>query len=158
MGKRGCLMMLEKLERATRNTPKVFDRNTHAALDYLTVGAFMMMGGLYWGRSKRATSVALINGLMVLGVSMFTDYRGSLRRLISFRQHGELDMVQAMTAAGLPLILGLGGAGLPFYLQAANEVLVVSATDWGPQEAGRQAEDIGNQMKDTIEQVRSEIA
>src|SRR5919112_3385153 len=111
--KQGVPMMLEKLERATGDTPRVIDRNTHAALDYLTVGAFMLMGGYFWGRNKRATSVALINGLMVLGVSMFTDYRGSLRRLISFRQHGELDIVQAMTAAGLPLLLGLGGTGLP---------------------------------------------
>lgn len=151
-------MMLEKLERATRNTPRVFDRDTHAALDYLTVGAFMIMGGFFWGRNKRATAVALINGLMVLGVSMFTDYRGSLRREITFREHGELDIVQAMTAAGLPLILGLGGVGLPFYLQAANEVMVVSATDWGPEEGASRFEDISSRLKETLSDTREGIA
>ena len=134
-------MMLDKLERATSNVPRSIDRNTHAVLDYLTVGAFMTLGGLFWGRNKRATTVALVNGLMVLGVSMFTDYRGSLRRKISFREHGELDIVQAMTAAGLPLLLGMGGSALPFFMQAANEVLVVSSTDWGPREAGSRFEE-----------------
>jgi hypothetical protein len=123
--------MLERVERATRNVPRTIDRDTHAALDYLTVAAFMIMGGLFWGRNKRATALALTNGLMVLGVSMFTDYRGSLRRRISFRSHGELDIVQAMNAAGVPLLLGMGASAIPFFLQAANEVLVVSSTDWG---------------------------
>jgi hypothetical protein len=143
-------MMLDKLERATSNVPRSIDRNTHAVLDYLTVGAFMTLGGLFWGRNKRATTVALVNGLMVLGVLMFTDYRGSLRRKISFREHGELDIVQAMTAAGLPLLLGMGASALPFFMQAANEVLVVSATDWGPREAGSRFEETTDQSTQEI--------
>lgn len=150
--------MLERLERATRNVPRTIDRDTHAALDYLTVGAFMMMGGLFWGRNKRGTAVALINGLMVLGVSMFTDYGGSLRRRISFRTHGELDIVQAMTAAGLPLLLGMGTSALPFFMQAANEVLVVSSTDWGPEEPHAQIEDFGSRIKDAVSEARGEVA
>jgi hypothetical protein len=150
--------MLERLERATRNVPRTIDRDTHAALDYLTVGAFMTMAGLFGGRNKRATTVALINGLMVLGVSLFTDYRGSLRRKISFRTHGELDIVQAMTAAGLPLLLGMGASALPFFLQAANEVLVISSTDWGPQEPHAQIEDLGSRIKDRLADAQRGIA
>jgi len=150
--------MLERLERATRNVPRTIDRDTHAALDHLTVAAFMIMGGLFWGRNKRATAVALINGVMVLGVSLFTDYRGSLRRRLSFRTHGELDIVQAMTAAGLPMLLGMGASAAPFLLQAANEVLVVSSTDWGPQESHAQIEDLGSRIKDTIGETSRDIA
>jgi hypothetical protein len=127
--------MFEKFFSLTRDVPKVFDPKTHAVLDYLTTGAFLVMGASFWGRHKRATAVALINGVMVLGVSLLTDYDGDGKRPISFQTHGQLDLVQALLAGGLPTLLGFGNswAAVPFRVQAANELLVVSVTDFQSQ-------------------------
>lgn len=124
--------MFERFFRLTRNVPKVFEPKTHAVLDYLTTGAFLLMGAAFWGRHKRATAVALTNGFMVLGLTLLTDYDGDGRRPIDFETHGKMDIVQAMTAAGMPTLMGFGNswAALPFRLQAGNEMLVVTVTDF----------------------------
>ena len=124
--------ILDRLLQSSRRMPKLVDPRTHAALDYLTISAFFVMAGAFWPGNKRAAATAMINGGMVLGVSLLTDYDGDGKRPISFRTHGKLDMVQAMTAIGLPTLLGFGGtaAALPFRLQAANEGMVVGITDW----------------------------
>lgn len=116
----------------SREIPRVVDRRTHAALDYLTTGYFFCLAGMFWGRHRRASATALINGLMLLGVSLFTDYPGSLSPIIPFETHGKLDVVQAATAAGLPVLLGFSGdrAATPFHTQAINELFVIAITDW----------------------------
>ena len=124
--------MLDYLLNMTRRMPKSLDRKTHAALDYLTVSGFMLLGAYFWGNHKRAAAVALGNGFMVLGVSMFTDYSGAIERRIPFKTHGKLDLVQAATAAALPAILGFGdaAAAMPFRVQALKELVAVGITDW----------------------------
>ncbi|HYH00129.1 MAG TPA: hypothetical protein VD837_13425 [Terriglobales bacterium] len=124
--------MFERFFNLTRNVPKVFDPKTHAVLDHLTAGTFLLLGAAFWGRHKRASTVALVNGFMVLGLTLLTDYDGDGRRPIDFETHGKLDIVQAMMAAGMPTIMGFGGslAALPFRVQAANEMVVVSVTDF----------------------------
>lgn len=142
----------ERLDRI----PKPIDPRTHAVLDYLVTGYFLCTAGLFWGRNRRAAGLALTNGLMVLGLSMFTDYTGrpmgaNLRRLFSFKQHRAGDIMQAGLAAVGPTLLGFGDewAALPFRLQAGNEAVVVATTDW---EAGGQgelhAEDLKNKIRD----------
>lgn len=124
--------MLESFFRLTRNVEKIFDPKTHAVLDYLTTSAFLLMGASFWGRHKRATAVALINGFGVLALALLTDYDGDGRRPISFVTHGKIDLAQAASAAFLPTIMGFGDtpATIPFRLQALNELLVVSVTDF----------------------------
>lgn len=126
----------------SRRTPRVIDRRTHAALDYLTTAYFFCIAGMYWGRHRRAAATALINGMAVLGASMFTDYPGSLRKLISFETHGKIDIAQASMAAGLPALMGFASdaAAIPFHMQAGNEVMVVAATNWdeGSEEVAQQ--------------------
>jgi hypothetical protein len=122
-------------------TPRVIDRRTHAALDYLTTSYFLILAAYFWDSNKRASVAALINGGAVLGVSMFTDYPGALVRKIPFETHGKIDMMQASMAAGLPVLLGFGtdGAAVPFDTQALNEAVVIKATDWeSSEESGEQ--------------------
>ena len=130
--------MLERILRS-RALPKLIDGNTHALLDALTVSGFFMLAGLFWGRHNRAAATALINGVAVMGVSMFTDYPGGQRGPISFETHGKVDIMQAGMAAGLPTLLGFGSeaAAAPFRMQAVVESFVIGMTDW---EAGRVAE------------------
>ena len=117
--------------------PRVIDRRTHAVLDYLTTGYFLILAAYFWDSNKRAAATALINGGAVLGVSMFTDYPGAIARKIPFETHGKIDMMQAGMAAGLPLLLGFGSdaAAIPFHMQALNEAVVVKATDWESRES-----------------------
>lgn len=126
---------------------KVIDPKTHAALDYLTTGAFFMMAGYFYGRHRRACGLALTNAMMVMGVSMLTDYTGqrmgsNVARLFSFKQHRNADIMQAAVAGLGPTLLGFGNerAALPFRLQAMNEGLVVAATDWDAGGRGEFAE------------------
>jgi hypothetical protein len=112
--------------------PKAIDPRTHAALDYLTTSAFLIMGSYFLNRNRRAAFTALLNGFMVLGISMLTDYDGDGRRPISFETHGEMDVVQAAMAFSLPTLLGFGGkaAARPFRIQALNELMVIGLTDF----------------------------
>ncbi len=123
----------------TQKLPKTVDPATHSVLDYLTVSYFMLLAGMFWGRNNRAAAGALINGGMVLGLSMLTDYPGGLKK-ISFRNHGKGDILQALTAAGIPNVLGFSNeaAAVPFRLQALNESIVVCATDYNSETARAQ--------------------
>jgi hypothetical protein len=124
-----------------KKIPRVIDPKTHKTLDFLTTAAFFMIAGAFWGKHKRATATALINGTAVLAATLLTDYDGDGKRPISFPTHGKIDMAQASMASGLPVIMGFAnqGAATVFEAQAMIETLVISATDW---EATGRAEEI----------------
>jgi hypothetical protein len=118
---------------AFRNVPKLISPRVHAWLDVAVSTYFLGLGVLFAIRGKgRAAAAAFINGSMVAGVSMLTDYDGDGKKPISFKMHGTMDAVQ-MTMAGLGPVMH-GFAGEPeakyFYGQAANELAVISTTDW----------------------------
>lgn len=112
--------------------PKKINRRQHAVLDYLVTAAYLTMAAAYWGKHKRASATALVNAGMVLGVTLMTNYEGGVKPVFSFKGHGEMDLLQAGTAAFMPLMLGFGhtAASIPFHLQAATELAVVNMTDW----------------------------
>lgn len=93
---------------ATRDVPKFFGPKMHEVLDFLTSGTFLLMGGAFWRRHRRAGAVAPCNGFFLLGVTLLTDYDGDGKRPIRLRKDGELDVVQAGMAAGFPTLLGFG--------------------------------------------------
>jgi hypothetical protein len=112
--------------------PRVIDPKTHKSLDFLTTAAYFMIAGAFWGKHKRATATALINGGAVLAATLLTDYDGDGRRPISFPMHGKIDMAQASMASGLPVVMGFAKspAATVFEAQAMVETLVISTTDW----------------------------
>jgi len=75
-------------------------------LDYGVVATFFALGMKYRNRNAGAAALAFINGAMVLGMSMLTDYPGGLWRKISFRTHGKLDAAQAALAGFGPALFG----------------------------------------------------
>src|SRR5689334_4364278 len=84
---------------AAKPFPKAISPKTHAILDYVTVGAFIVAAGWFWGRSKRAALAALISGGAELAVSLLTDYPGGVKKTISLRTHRDIDIgLGAMTA------------------------------------------------------------
>ena len=112
--------------------PKTISPAKHAMLDCGVAATFLSMGFRFKGRNNAAAALAFINGGMVLGMSMATDYPGGVWKKISFQTHGVLDMVQAALAGFGPLLFGFAGSGdaKPFYAQAASEVGVIASTDW----------------------------
>ena len=84
---------------AAKPFPKAISPKAHAILDYVTVGAFILTAGWFWGRSKRAALGAIISGGAELAVSLLTDYPGGVRKVISLRTHRDIDIgLGAMTA------------------------------------------------------------
>jgi hypothetical protein len=116
--------------------PKTISPAKHAMLDYGVAATFLSMGFKFKGRNNAAATLAFINGGMVLGMSMATDYPGGVWKKISFQTHGVLDMIQAALAGFGPLLFGFAGTGdaKPFYAQAASEVGVIASTDWNGME------------------------
>ena len=82
-----------------------------------------MLGFRYKGQNNAAATLAFINGAMVLGMSLFTDYPGGVWRRISFKTHGMLDGLQAALAGAGPALFGFAGApeARTFDAQAASE-------------------------------------
>jgi hypothetical protein len=112
----------------------------HAILDYGVAGAFLAYGMKTAQRHPRASALAFLNGAMVLGMSLLTDYPGGVFRKISFRGHRTGDIMQAALAGFGPVLLGFADdpESKFFYGQAASEVGVIATTDWdGTAEQGR---------------------
>lgn len=118
---------------AFHNVPKLITPRVHAWLDFAVTTYFVGLGVWFSIRGKgRAATAAFINGGMVAGVSMMTDYDGDGRKPLSFKMHGTMDAVQAGTAAIAPVALGFADEpeGKYFWGQAANELGVIATTDW----------------------------
>jgi len=104
----------------------------HAVLDYGVAATFFSLGFSLLHRHRSAATLALLNGAMVLGMSLLTDYPGGLVRKLSFRDHRTGDIIQAGLAAAGPVLLGFANdvEASYFYGQALSEVGVIAATDW----------------------------
>jgi len=116
----------------TMGLPKVISPGQHAVLDYGVAATFFGMGRHLQGTHNRAAALAYLNGAMVLGLSLMTDYPGGVFRAISFRGHRTGDMIQAALAGAGPLLFGFArdSEAKFFYGQAASEVGVIASTDW----------------------------
>jgi len=111
---------------------KTIGPGAHAALDYGVAATFFALGFRYRDRNRAASLLAFINGGMVLGMSMMTDYPGGIWPSISFKTHGMMDMWQAALAGVGPLLFGFADEpeARTFYAQAMSEIGVVATTDW----------------------------
>src|SRR4051794_3311618 len=108
--------------------PKTISPAHHALLDYGVAATFFSMGFRYKGRNNAASALAFINGGMVLGMSLMTDYPGGVWKRISFKTHGMLDVVQAALAGVGPMAFGFAGTpeAKTFYAQATSEIGVIA--------------------------------
>jgi len=104
----------------------------HAVLDYGVAATFFAVGLSFAQRHRAASTLAFLNGAMVLGMSMLTDYPGGLYRTLSFRTHRTGDVLQAILAGVGPALFGFAKdpEATYFYGQAVSEAAVIAATDW----------------------------
>jgi hypothetical protein len=104
----------------------------HAILDYGVAATFFAAGFTLRSRHRAASRLAFINGAMVLGMSLLTDYPGGAWRTLSFKGHRTGDIGQAALAGLGPVLFGFAGdpEARFFYGQALSEVGVIATTDW----------------------------
>jgi hypothetical protein len=117
---------------STRIMPAVISPAQHAVLDYGVAATFFGVGAGLWGRHRPAATLAFLNGAMVLGMSLLTNYPGGVYRRLSFKTHRTGDIVQAALAGFGPALFGFSGdpEAKYFYGQALSEAGVIAATDW----------------------------
>jgi hypothetical protein len=116
----------------TRTVTPPISPAQHAVLDYGVATAFFAFGLSVLSRHRSAAALAFLNGGMIVGMSLLTDYPGGLVRTLSFRAHRTGDMMQAALAGLGPIVLGFAKdpEAKYFYGQAASEAGVIAATDW----------------------------
>jgi hypothetical protein len=115
-----------------RMMPAVISPGQHAMLDYGVAATFFGVGAALWDRHRPAASLALLNGAMVLGMSLLTNYPGGVYRTLSFKGHRTGDIMQAALAGLGPALFGFARdpEAKYFYGQAISEAGVIAATDW----------------------------
>lgn len=110
----------------------VISPRAHAVLDYSVAATFFAASAHFHRKNRAACTLAFLNGAMVLGMSLLTNYPGGVWRTLSFRGHRTGDIVQAALAGLGPTLFGF--ADTPearfFHGQALSEAAVIGATDW----------------------------
>jgi hypothetical protein len=111
---------------------KAISPGQHAVLDYGVAATFFAFAASVRSRHPQAAMLAAINGAMVLGMSLMTNYPGGVVRTLSFRAHRTGDIVQAALAGLGPIVMGFPNdpEAKYFYGQALSEAGVIAATDW----------------------------
>jgi hypothetical protein len=117
---------------SVRSAPAVISPAQHAVLDYGVAATFFALGAAFGRRHRAASTLAYINGAMVLGMSLLTNYPGGVYRRLSFKTHRSGDIVQAALAGLGPVLFGFARdpEARYFYGQALSEAGVIAATDW----------------------------
>jgi hypothetical protein len=123
---------LTSMNRNLPEVPKMISPGAHAVLDYGVASTYFALWAQMRDRHPTAAALACVNGCMVLGLALLTDYPGGVFRTLSFKTHRTMDWMQAGLAGFGPLLLGFADdpEAAPFYAQAVSEVGVIAATDW----------------------------
>jgi len=78
-------------------------QDVHSLLDY--ADAFTV-AGVAWGEKSSACTAGLALGLSVAGVSLLTDYRLSVAKLIPIEVHESIDYAWGLAAIASPFVFG----------------------------------------------------
>ena len=128
---------IPNIDAMTGDVPKVISPAMHGALDYSVAATFFALGMRFAATHRRASTLAYINGAMVLGLALMTNYPAGVFKKISFKTHRTADIMQAALAGIGPVAMGFANdpEASYFYGQAISEVGVIAATDWDAQAA-----------------------
>lgn len=126
------MLMQKGLAAMSGRMPKVINPRTHAVIDYVVAGTFFAVGALYWNRNKRAAISSLICGAAATINSMLTDYPGGVWRVMSYQNHGRIDMGMAGLTAAMPSMMQFSDdrEARFFGVQALAETAVTAMTDF----------------------------
>jgi hypothetical protein len=125
-------LLSKAVKLVTDRMPKVISPAMHAAIDYGTAGVFFTMAGVYFSRNKKAALSCAMCGSGELLTSLFTDYPGGVKKVISFRTHGAIDLGLATLIATLPGMMKFDDDAESrfFTMQSALITAVAGLTDF----------------------------
>ena len=126
-------MLTSATNMLTKRMPKVISPKAHAVVDYITAGTFLLTGAFSWSRNKRAAMAAFVCGGAELATALLTDYPGGVKKVISFRNHGRIDIGLAAMTATMPEFMGFRHDRQKnfFLAQAGMMTAVTNLTDFG---------------------------
>ena len=108
---------------------KFITPNMHGVLDYI-VGATLLLAPFVLGlgeSSMMAVWLSVATGAAVIMMSLITDYRYSLARVLPFWLHLSVDAVAAVVFLFAPIVFGFSGLDLVYYVANGVAVLIVVA-------------------------------
>ena len=112
--------------------PKVINPTTHAIIDYAVAATFFAVSAVFWKRNKRAAISSAVCGFASAASSMLTDYPGGVFKVMSYRNHGRIDMGIAGLTAVMPDMMQFADSKEArfFEIQAIAETAVAAMTDF----------------------------
>jgi hypothetical protein len=124
---------------ATQRMPKAIKPKAHAIVDYITIGAFLITGAIYWRRHKRAALSAFVCGGAELALNLLTDYPGGGTDAVNFPTHLKIDLGLAAMSAAMPEFMGFEDDREKrlFLAQSAGITIVTNLTDTGQERERR---------------------
>lgn len=116
----------------TRTIATAISPAQHAVLDYGGRCDVLRLRIVSPVASQIRRGAAFVNGGLIVGMSILTNYPRGLFRTLSFRAHRTGDIAQAALAGLGPILFGFANDPEAKYLygQAASEAGVIAATDW----------------------------
>ena len=100
--------------------------NQHGVLDFIVATA-LIVAPFGLGLSPLAVWISAATGLAVIVLSLLTDYRYGLYRVIPFWGHLLVDGIVGVSFAIIPIVLGFTGLDAAyFWVNAAGVLAVVS--------------------------------
>jgi len=126
------MLMQKGLAAVSGRMPKMISPRAHAVIDYIVAGTFFAVGALLWRRNRRAAVGSLACGAVATISSVVTDYPGGIWPVMSFQDHGRVDMALSGFTAAIPNMLQLedGPEQNFFHMQALAETAVTALTDF----------------------------
>jgi hypothetical protein len=126
-------LMQKGVSMLANRMPKVINPTTHAVIDYVVAGTFFAMAATFFRRGhKRAGISAIACGTAATANSLLTDYPGGVFKIITFQNHGRIDMGLGALTAALPNMMGLDSEAEDRFFQgmAIAETAVTAMTDF----------------------------
>jgi hypothetical protein len=126
-------LMQKGVSMLANRMPKVINPTAHAVIDYVVAGTFFAMAAVFSRRGhKRAVVSAIACGAAVTANSLLTNYPGGVFKVISFQNHGRIDMGLGALTAALPGMMGLDSDAEDRFFQgmAVAETAVTAMTDF----------------------------
>lgn len=102
-------------------------RNVHAYLDYPVAVALMVLPfTLSLGQSNElAFWLSVVTGVAALLLTVFTDHKLGLIRVLPYELHLAVDFVVGVTFVAAPFVLGFSGLDAVYYWVNGGAVLTV---------------------------------
>jgi hypothetical protein len=118
---------------------RFISRKVHAVLDYIT-GVLLIASPWLFNFADIAAAkwVAIIVGIVILGMALLTDYEGGLRKIISMRGHLMMDIIAGILLAVSPWLFNFSEyVYLPHLIIGILEIGAGSFTERSSEHSGR---------------------